>query len=82
MKAHGLDWRVVPCRLAVRSDPRLLEQMIRNLLSNAVKYTKTGGVLLGCRRRGARLRIEISDTGLGVPEGQLRAIFPGISSDR
>ena len=75
MKAHGLDWRVVPCRLAVRSDPRLLEQMIRNLLSNAVKYTKTGGVLLGCRRRGARLRIEIWDTGLGIPEGQLRAIF-------
>ena len=70
-----LDWRVVPCRFAVHSDPRLLEQMIRNLLSNAVKYTKKGGVLLGCRRRGAKLRIEIWDTGLGIPEGQLRAIF-------
>ena len=74
-QAHGLDWRVLPCQLAVRSDPRLLEQMIRNLLSNAVKYTKKGGVLLGCRRRGDRLRIEIWDTGLGIPEGQLRAIF-------
>ena len=74
-QTHGLDWRVVPCRLAVRSDPRLLEQMIRNLLSNAVKYTRKGGVLLGCRRRGAKLRIEIWDTGLGIPEGQLRAIF-------
>ena len=65
----------VPCRLTVRSDPRLLEQMIRNLLSNAVKYTKKGGVLLGCRRRGDKLRIEVWDTGLGIPEGQLRAIF-------
>ena len=42
-QATGSSWRVLPCRLAVRSDPRLLEQMIRNLLSNAVKYTKKGG---------------------------------------
>ncbi len=63
------------CRLAVRSDPRLLEQMIRNLLSNAVKYTKNGRVLLGCRRRAHKLRIEIWDTGLGIPEAQLHTIF-------
>jgi two-component system CheB/CheR fusion protein len=74
-QVHRLDWRVLPCHLAVRSDPRLLEQMIRNLLSNAVKYTNKGGVLLGCRRRGDKLRIEIWDTGLGIPQGQLRAIF-------
>jgi two-component system CheB/CheR fusion protein len=73
--ARGLDWRVRPSRLVVRSDTRLLEQMIRNLLSNAVKYTKKGGVLLGCRRRGDKLRIEIWDTGLGIPQGQLRMIF-------
>ncbi len=66
---------MLPSRLAVRSDPRLLEQMIRNLLSNAVKYTRKGGVLLGCRRRGDRLRIEVWDTGLGIPGGQLQAIF-------
>jgi two-component system CheB/CheR fusion protein len=59
----------------VRSDPRLLEQMIRNLLSNAVKYTNKGKILLGCRRRGDRLRIEVWDTGIGVPEEQLQAIF-------
>jgi two-component system, chemotaxis family, CheB/CheR fusion protein len=59
----------------VHSDPRLLEQIVRNLLSNAVKYTKKGGVLLGCRRRRKHLRIEIWDTGLGIPEGQLGAIF-------
>jgi len=43
--------RVAPCSLSIDSDPRLLEQMIRNLLSNALKYTKTGKILLGCRRR-------------------------------
>jgi two-component system, chemotaxis family, CheB/CheR fusion protein len=73
--AHRLGWRVVPSRLSVRSDPRLLEQMIRNLLSNAVKYTDNGRILLGCRRRGDKLRVEVWDTGIGVPEDQLQAIF-------
>jgi two-component system, chemotaxis family, CheB/CheR fusion protein len=73
--AHRLGWRVVPCRLRVRSDPRLLEQMIRNLLSNAVKYTSKGKVLLGCRRRSDKLRIEVWDTGIGIPAEQLSAIF-------
>src|SRR6201982_2290617 len=73
--AHRLGWRVVPSSLSVRSDPRLLEQMIRNLLSNAVKYTNKGKILLGCRRRGSKLRIEVWDTGIGVPEEQLQAIF-------
>jgi len=73
--ANRLGWRVVPSSLSVHSDPRLLEQMIRNLLSNAVKYTNTGKILLGCRRRGDKLRIEVWDTGIGVPEEQLEAIF-------
>ena len=73
--AHRLGWRVVPSSLSVRSDPRLLEQMIRNLLSNAVKYTSKGKILLGCRRRGDKLRIEVWDTGIGIPEEQLAAIF-------
>jgi two-component system CheB/CheR fusion protein len=72
---RDLRWRVVPCSLSVRSDPRLLEQMLRNLLSNAMKYTKQGKVLLGCRRRAAKLRIEIWDTGIGIAEDQLHAIF-------
>ena len=74
-QAHGLFWRVVPCRLSIWSDPRLLEQMIRNLLSNAVRYTERGKILLGCRRRGDMLRIEVWDTGAGIPEGQMQAIF-------
>ncbi len=73
--ANRLGWRVIPCSLSARSDPRLLEQMIRNLLSNAVKYTNKGKILLGCRRRGDKLRIEVWDTGIGIPEEQLQAIF-------
>src|SRR5271163_1947130 len=73
--AHRLGWRVVPSRLSVRSDPRLLEQIVRNLLSNAVKYTNRGKILLGCRRRGDTLRIEVWDTGIGIPEEELKAIF-------
>jgi two-component system CheB/CheR fusion protein len=70
-----LEWRVVANSLAVRSDPRLLEQMLRNLLANAVKYTEQGKVLLGCRRRGDKLRIEVWDTGIGIPAEQLEVIF-------
>jgi PAS domain S-box-containing protein len=74
-QAQGLTFRVVLCGLSIYSDPRLLEQMIRNLLSNALKYTKRGGVLLGCRRQEGMLRIEIWDTGIGIPEKDLQAIF-------
>ena len=74
-RAHGLICHVVPCRLSVLSDPRLLELIIRNLLSNAVRYTERGKILLGCRRRSDKLRIEVWDTGRGIPEGQTDAIF-------
>src|SRR6266436_1108310 len=73
--AKQLGWRVVASGLNVRSDPRLLEQTLRNLLANAVKYTERGKILLGCRRRGDKLRIEVWDTGIGIPTGQLKAIF-------
>jgi two-component system CheB/CheR fusion protein len=74
-EAQGLALRVVRCRLFIRSDPRLLEQMIRNLLSNALKYTKRGKILFGCRRRGERLSVEVWDTGVGIPGDELGAIF-------
>jgi two-component system CheB/CheR fusion protein len=70
-----IDWRMVPSSLIVRSDPQLLAQMIRNLVSNAVKYTKSGKVLLGCRRASDKLRIEVWDSGIGIPAEQLLAIF-------
>ena len=74
-ETQGLILRVVPCSIVVRTDPRLLEQMMRNLLSNAMKYTKTGKVLLGCRRHRGMVSIEVWDTGVGIPEREQLAIF-------
>ncbi len=73
--AQGIALNVVDCSLSIKSDPRLLEQMVRNLLSNALKYSKRGKVLLGCRRRAGKLRIEIWDTGVGIAAEELEAIF-------
>lgn len=73
--AQGLMLRMIPCHLMIKSDVRLLEQMLRNLLSNALKYTKQGRILLGCRRHDGLLSIQIWDTGSGIPEEQLQAIF-------
>jgi two-component system CheB/CheR fusion protein len=73
--AQKLHLRTVGCSLSAYSDPRLLEQMLRNLLSNALKYTRRGKVLLGCRRRGGTLRIEVWDTGIGIAEQDLQTIF-------
>jgi len=74
-QSKNLDFRVVDCSLFVRTDPRLLEQMLRNLISNAFKYTRTGKVLLGCRRRGGTVSIEIWDTGIGIADTELTSIF-------
>lgn len=74
-KAKGLALRYVPSTLWVESDPHLLEQMVRNLLANALKYTKKGAILLGCRRHGERLSIEVCDTGIGIPSNELETIF-------
>jgi two-component system CheB/CheR fusion protein len=73
--AKGLSLTVVPCSLSIHSDRQLLEQMLRNIISNAVKYTPKGRVLLGCRRYGKTLSIEVWDTGLGIPEDKLEAVF-------
>lgn len=74
-EAQRLGFRVVPCGLVIESDPRLLEQILRNLLSNALKYTRRGKVLLGCRRQGGQLRIEVWDTGIGIPDSERQAVF-------
>ena len=71
----GLRLRVVPSRLYVRSDPVLLERILLNLAANALRYTQRGGVLIGCRRRGTRVRIEVWDTGIGIAPEQRQAIF-------
>ncbi|MBB4398049.1 ATP-binding protein [Bradyrhizobium sp. ERR14] len=74
-KDRGLDWRVVESRLQVDSDPMMLKRVLGNLLSNAFRYTRSGGVLLGCRRRGASVEIQIWDTGPGIPADQQAMIF-------
>ena len=74
-EAKGVALRVVTCGQQVRSDAKLLEQMLRNLLANAVKYTRQGRILLGCRRHGGLLSIEVWDTGIGIRDADLATIF-------
>jgi PAS domain S-box-containing protein len=71
----GLRWRLVRSRIAVHSDRRILREMIRNLLSNAIRYTDHGSVLVGCRRAGDKVRIEIWDSGVGIMGEQMPHIF-------
>ena len=74
-RQQGLELRFVPARAWVRSDPQLLRRVLQNFLANALRYTEAGSVLLGVRRQGEALRIEVHDTGPGIDAGQREAIF-------
>ncbi|MEO3428318.1 ATP-binding protein [Pelagibius sp. CAU 1746] len=71
----GIDFRVVPTRAAVHADPVVLRRLLSLLLDNAAKFTRDGKVLLGCRRAGGALRVEIWDTGPGVAASEAARLF-------
>jgi signal transduction histidine kinase len=71
----GLSLRLASTSAWVRSDPVLLERIVLNFVCNAVRYTTSGGIVIGCRRRGGLLRIDVVDSGPGIPEDQQRKIF-------
>jgi signal transduction histidine kinase len=74
-REKGLDLRIVSSSSWVRSDFVLLERIVLNLVSNAIRYTSAGRVIIGCRRENENLRIEVWDTGSGIPQDQHQHIF-------
>jgi len=87
--SRGLRLRRMPTEAVVRSDEALLRRILQNFLSNAIRYTARGRVLLGCRRVGDGVRIEIHDQGSGIPESRQQEIFEefrrlddGVAHDR
>ncbi|MDD3446033.1 MAG: PAS-domain containing protein, partial [Zavarzinia sp.] len=74
-RARGVDLRMVPSTLSVRTDPRLMRRILQNLVSNAIRYTPRGRVLFGARRGRHWLRLHVHDTGVGIPADRLEEIF-------
>jgi signal transduction histidine kinase/CheY-like chemotaxis protein len=74
-KAKAISLKMHACSALVRSDPVLMERILRNLIANAVHYTAHGRVVVGCRRSGGAIRAEIWDTGPGIPYAQQEKVF-------
>jgi PAS domain S-box-containing protein len=73
--ARALRLDMVRCSVRVHTDPILLERIVTNFLANAIRYTDAGRVLVGCRRRGAGVQVQVWDTGIGIPAESLDHIF-------
>ncbi len=76
---RNLTLRVTPSNVWVLSDPDLLRSVLQNLIGNAIRYTKTGAVLVGCRRDPDGVRFEVRDSGPGIPDDALALIFEEFS---
>ncbi|KQQ73620.1 histidine kinase [Rhizobium sp. Leaf321] len=74
-REKNLTFVVMPTSLRVRSDANLLRRLVQNLVSNAIKYTISGKVLVGARRHGGRVSIEVHDSGIGIPAAQFETVF-------
>ena len=74
-ESRGLHLTAVDSRYTVRSDEALLRRILQNLLSNAIRYTPKGRIVIGCRRQGEYLRVEVHDQGPGIPKSLQREIF-------
>ncbi|GAB3516290.1 hybrid sensor histidine kinase/response regulator [Pseudoxanthomonas daejeonensis] len=72
---RGLRFRYRPNAVWIHSDPQLLRRVLQNFLANAVRYTASGRIVIGVRRRGGRICVEVHDTGPGIPEAAREAIF-------
>src|SRR5690606_19827926 len=73
--AKNLNLTIVPSSLAVETDRNLFRRLVQNLVSNAIKYTRNGRVLVGVRRRGELLELQVWDTGIGIGEDKLNTVF-------
>jgi len=74
-RAKGLGWQVARTPLWVQSDPVLLHGVLGNLVSNAIKYTRSGGVEIRVSQQGTAVKIEVCDSGVGIPATKLDLVF-------
>ncbi len=74
-KRRGLRLRVRRSPATIMTDSHLFQRILRNLLANSIRYTERGSILIGCRYRAGKLRIEVWDTGIGIPAAQIDEVF-------